>query len=426
MKTVISTFAALFAATTLKATPTVSGVSVTEAADKTIEVSYTLSEKAIITVDFQLGGVSIGEEKFADLAGDVNRVVNAGSCKIFWNPAYVPSLNGTNGNLTAVVKAWTLASPPDYMVWTMDENMPGRAIRFYTSTNALPDGGLSNDVYSRYRLVMKRIHAAGIEWRMGTTGTQRAYTGGDQLRQWPHYVKLTKDYYMSIYNLTQRQVRNVMGWPRNPSPYNNNDQAATESYPHNNIAFTEIRGSTDGLLWPALSESEAYAHKVDSGSLIAALRERSGISTIDLPTRAQFEFAQRAGRGTLYYNGSDTVTADMSNTTFAWVDASGPQAVGKLPPNDYGLYDMNGNLLTWALDINWRSTGRLNNALEIDPRGTDAATGERSLVGGFYSGTLTGCAYCGYATSLGATRNGATSGVRVVCDVDMTTDLGGL
>ena len=207
MKTVISTFAALFAAMALTAAPVVSGVGVAETADKVIEVSYMLSEKAIITVDFQLGGVSIGEEKFADLGGDVNRVVEAGARKIFWNPASVPALNGTNGTLTAVVKAWTLASPPDYMVWTMDENMPGRSIRFYTSTNALPDGGLLNDVYSRYRLVMKRIHAAGIEWRMGTTGTQRAYTGGDQLREWPHYVKLTKDYYMS--STTSRSGRSA-------------------------------------------------------------------------------------------------------------------------------------------------------------------------------------------------------------------------
>ena len=65
-----------------------------------------------------------------------------------------------------------------------------------------------------------------------------------------------------------------------------------------------------------------------------------------LPTEAEWEYACRAGTTTNYFWG-DTVpdkTINHSNKM------GGPTPSGILPPNDFGLHDMQGNLYEWCQD----------------------------------------------------------------------------
>ena len=82
--------------------------------------------------------------------------------------------------------------------------------RFYPDADRIPLG-VTNDVYKTTKLVMRRIRASGIRWRMGSpisengrtafqttywtsaTGT-KVITG--QVLEVPHYVTLTNDYYI--------------------------------------------------------------------------------------------------------------------------------------------------------------------------------------------------------------------------------------
>lgn len=68
-----------------------------------------------------------------------------------------------------------------------------------------------------------------------------------------------------------------------------------------------------------------------------------------LPTEAEWEYAARAGSTTAYYFGDDTSKLDL----YAWYDHNSEgkyQKVGTKQPNEYGLYDMHGNVSEWTMD----------------------------------------------------------------------------
>lgn len=66
----------ILSAAALEAAPVVSNVSMTQAANRDVTVTYTLSgAPAVITLDVLTNGVSIGAKNLSELAGDVNRLV---------------------------------------------------------------------------------------------------------------------------------------------------------------------------------------------------------------------------------------------------------------------------------------------------------------------------------------------------------------
>jgi len=63
-----------------------------------------------------------------------------------------------------------------------------------------------------------------------------------------------------------------------------------------------------------------------------------------LPTEAEWEYAARAGSSHPYYG----VISEIA--WYAGNSGDAPHAVGKKQPNDFGLYDMLGNVSEWVLD----------------------------------------------------------------------------
>ena len=179
--------AAAVAACALNAAPTVSDVTIAFDEDsRMMTIGYSLSEDAVVTVDILTNNVSIGAEKFADVAGDVNGVVKAGRGTISWRPEHLwPDQLFTTPLFTAKVSAWKLDEPPPYLVvWITEEK--GK-VRYYESEKALP-GGITNVVYRAKRLVMRRIPAKGVTWLMGSPENET----GRQANEVQHYVSFKR------------------------------------------------------------------------------------------------------------------------------------------------------------------------------------------------------------------------------------------
>lgn len=78
-----------------------------------------------------------------------------------------------------------------------------------------------------------------------------------------------------------------------------------------------------------------------------------------LPSKAEWEYACRAGTTTPFYFGEE-ITTDLANYEGNSTDADAPKGkyrqstspVGSFPPNAWGLYDLHGNVYEWCAD-NW-------------------------------------------------------------------------
>ena len=157
-----------------------------------------------------------------------------------------------------------------------------------------------------------------------------------------HKVTLTRPFYLGVYEVTQREYREVMG--KNASDFKG------DNYPVVNVS------------WYAAQE------------FCAKLWAREGVQ-YRLPTEAEWEYAGRAGTTTEYYWG------DQYDPAYCWThDRTGKRQgvaeVGQKKPNAWGLYDMIGNVWEWCED----SWSRYSADDQVDP--LVAAGGNRVYRGG--------------------------------------------
>ena len=146
-------------------------------------------------------------------------------------------------------------------------------------------------------------------------------------------VTLTKPYYIGVFEVTQYQYLLVTG--KKPS------ECVGNSYPVENVSWEDIRGTKN---WPKVKT-------VSENSFVGRLKARTGLN-LDLPTNAQWEYACRAGSTTEYYwgNSMDGAYAWYKNNYWSTFYHDHLHVVGTRLPNDWGLYDMSGNVREWCLD----------------------------------------------------------------------------
>ena len=93
-------------------------------------------------------------------------------------------------------------------------------------------------------------------------------------------------------------------------------------------------------------------------------KERMDPCRYRLPTEAQWEYSARGGTRTKFYWGN-TLNGD-----YLWYLMNSSQKthpVGRKLPNEYGLYDMSGNVLEWTQD--WFDSNYYSNSPKNNPIG---------------------------------------------------------
>ena len=364
-----------------------------------VTINYAFSgEPSIVTVDIQTNGpagyASIDNTYLTNLVGDVNKKVAAGSGKtITWQPAATIPGRFVAPNAKAVLTLHATNSPPEYIVLDLANNGLGKGnprVRFFPNAEQIPLG-VTNDIYKTRYYVMRRIHAAGVVWPMGSTASESGRVSGlETIRPW---VCLPEDYYMGIYEVTQghfKQNSTLAGVVSTKCKFNDRDDSDVR--PINNLTYTNIRGGNDS--WPGdnhkFPQSWAYPQ---------FLRGQIGEKfLLDLPTEAQWEFACRAGNYVTRFPNGDT---QASLDEVAWyatntVSDLAPRPVGLKKPNGWGLYDMLGNVEELCLD-NFRADYGVSLAAYDDANFTGPATdlnggkAQKVLRGGYYSSPLDRC-----------------------------------
>lgn len=153
-----------------------------------------------------------------------------------------------------------------------------------------------------------------------------------------HPVKLTKGYEMQATAVTQLQYFMVMG--RNPSTFRKQENCDADN-------FKVVHG-----LGLCVNHPVEYVSWDEAQAFIARLNKTQSKHTYRLPTEAEWENAARAGMPSHFpYSFGFNNSNELNN--YAWHDGNSngrTHAVATKKANQYGLYDMNGNVWQWVND----------------------------------------------------------------------------
>jgi formylglycine-generating enzyme required for sulfatase activity len=217
-------------------------------------------------------------------------------------------------------------------------------------------------------LSLRRI--SGGTFTMGSPADEADRGADEDL----HEVTLTHDYFIGVTEVTQAQWQALMG--SNPS----NFRTCGDDCPVEKVSWNMVAGA-DGFI------ERLNQHLTDTG--------QPGAGLFRLPTEAEWERAARAGTSTRFSHG-DASSCDpecvicTDHDPYMWWCGNADGAshpVGSKEPNDFGLFDMHGNVWEWVQDVYQEHLGT---APQTDPDGP-APPGDRVMRGGSWYWHASSC-----------------------------------
>lgn len=194
------------------------------------------------------------------------------------------------------------------------------------------------------------------------------------LRESPQHEVTVQPFFMGKYPITQAQYQQIMG--NNPSYFKDDDRPVERVSWDDAVEFCQ-----------RLSKQTEKEYR--------------------LPTEAEWEYACRARTTTAYYFG-DTITEKLVNY---YGTVGETTAVGKYPPNTFGLYDMHGNVREWCQD-DWHDNYQ---GAPNDGRAWVTDKSNQKVVRGGSSAIILDLSRSAYRSSYARRHRLFDVGFRVVC-----------
>jgi len=262
-------------------------------------------------------------KELVDLAERAMELVN--------NPSYIPTslrrvietkLNGIHEDIQLAKRNINRTRRLDEAVAAIQADAPQPAIAPFDADQAKQHQQswakhlgvpvkISNEIGMKLRLI-----PAG-EF---STGSPESGESGDDEQ---HPTQISKPFYLQTTEVTQGQWKSVM-----------------DTEPWSGKKFVKV-GANYAAAYVTWDDAEEFC------------RQLSGMesTTYRLPTEAEWEYACRGGTTAAYFFGDDSSLLG----DYAWFAANASNAggkyaheVGQKRPNDFGLYDMHGNVSEWC------------------------------------------------------------------------------
>ena len=230
-------------------------------------------------------------------------------------------------------------------------------------------------IYAEETTGMEFVYVPGGEFQMGSPDGE-----GDSNEHPQHLVKVN-GFWMGKYEVTQAQWQAVM--KNNPS------------------YFTGADRPVEQVSW---NDAQTFLQKLN-----AATVETHGRASLRLPTEAEWEYAARARTQTAYSFSDDPDQLGQ----YAWYGQnsnSETHSVGQKKPNDFGLYDMHGNVWEWCQD--WYADSYSSGAQKKNPQGP--SSGQFKLLRGGAWNDYPNYCRSAFRSRNGPVRRSSSIGVRVV------------
>ena len=238
-------------------------------------------------------------------------------------------------------------------------------------------------------LPLRMVQIPAGEFLMGSPPTEPQR----EEKEGPQRSVQVPSFYMGAFTITQKQYQAIMG--ENPSYFTDDDGKDGANLP------------VEQVTW---QDADVFCQK---------LSELTG-RTYRLPSEAEWEYACRAGTTTPFSFG-EKLTTEIANffADFTFTEnieenyRNTPVAVDSFWPNEFGLYNMHGNVSEWCSDDYYDS---YNGApTDANQRGSNSSQASKVIRGGSW---FNDTPYCRSASRDKNSQTGRSNsfGFRVVCE----------